>query len=188
MAAIFVAAVGGAGFALDVPSHRRHSSDGFSSDWRVRVVGGPAPAGARHATPAFGATRTRRRTVACRQLADTVANRHLPVHVFRRHEVLLHEGLLDKDGRVGSSPPLYICRPPQGGHGRPDAHESRLEQTGRRRFARALGHGGSCGTMDRITVGFIGSYCSTHGDATVLAGIYETGEFSPMPSLGGIFA
>src|SRR5437867_3315972 len=152
MAAIFVAAVGDARFALDVPSHRQHSSDGFSSDWRIRVVSGPAPAGAWHAAPAFGATRTRRRTVACRQLADTVANRHPAVYVFRRHEVLLHEGLLDKDGRVGSSPPLYICRPPQSGHGRPDAHESPPEQTRRRRFARALGHRGGCGTMDRTTV------------------------------------
>src|SRR5215470_13739737 len=51
MAAIFVAAVGDARFALDVPSHRQYSSDGFSSDWRVRVVSGPAPAGAWHAAP-----------------------------------------------------------------------------------------------------------------------------------------
>src|SRR5436190_15250270 len=118
MAAILFAAVGDARFAVDLPLHREHSSHGFSPYRRIRVAGGPAPAGPWHAEPAFAATRTRRRTVACRQLADTVANRHPPVYVFRRHEVLLHESLLDKNGRPGSSPPLYICFPPQGCHGR----------------------------------------------------------------------
>ena len=78
--------------------------------------------------------------------------RHPGGRVFRRDEVLLYEGLLGKDGSVGSGPALHFCRPPQSGHGRRDAHEFHLEQTRRGRFARTLGHRSSCGTMDRITV------------------------------------
>src|SRR5438132_12987583 len=152
MAAIFFAAVGDARFAVDLPSHREHPFNGVSSDWRVRVVGGPAPARAWHAAPAFGAGRSRLRTVAAGKSRDPFADRRPSIHVFRRDEVLLYEGLLDKDGRAGSGPALHFCRPSQSGHGRRDAHEFHLEQTRRGRFARTLGHRSSCGTMDRITV------------------------------------
>jgi len=94
----------------------------------------------------------RLRTVAAGKSRDPFADRRPSIHVFRRDEVLLYEGLLGKDGRVGSGPALHFCRPSQSGHGRRDAHEFHLEQTRRGRFARTLGHRSSCGTMDRITV------------------------------------
>jgi len=150
--AIFFAAVGDARFAVALPTHREHSSDGFGSDWRIRVAGGPAPAGPWNAAPAFGPSRSRLRTVAAGKSRDPFADRCPSIHVFRRDEVLLYEGLLDKDGRAGSGPALHFCRPSQSGHGRRDAHEFHLEQTRRGRFARTLGHRSSCGTMDRITV------------------------------------
>src|SRR5436309_5291695 len=110
------------------------------------------PAGPWNAAPAFGPSRSRLRTVAAGKSRDPFADRCPSIHVFRRDEVLLYEGLLDKDGRAGSGPALHFCRPSQSGHGRRDAHEFHLEQTRRGRFARTLGHRSSCGTMDRITV------------------------------------
>src|SRR2546427_7436864 len=62
--AIFFAAVGDARFAVALPTHREHSSDGFGSDWRIGVAGGPAPAGPWNAAPAFGPSRSRLRTFA----------------------------------------------------------------------------------------------------------------------------
>src|SRR5437879_13675201 len=101
MAAIFFAAVGDARFAVDLPSHREHPFNGVSSDWRVRVVGGPAPARAWHAAPAFGAGRARLRTVAAGKSRDPFADWGGLVHVFCRDEVLCYEVVLGSAGRVG---------------------------------------------------------------------------------------
>src|SRR5438552_12532265 len=128
MAAIFFAAVGDARFAVDLPSHREHPFNGVSSDWRIRVVGGPAPAGAWHAAPAFGAGRGRLRTMAVGKSRDPFADRRTSIHVFRRDEVLLYEGLLDKDGRAGSGPALHFFRASQSRYGRRHAYEFNLEQ------------------------------------------------------------
>src|SRR5207247_5413985 len=81
--AIFFAAVGDARFAVAVPTHREHSSDGFGSDWRIRVAGGPAPAGTWNAAPAFGPSRSRLRTLAVGKCADPFADRRISCHVCR---------------------------------------------------------------------------------------------------------
>src|SRR5262245_5688184 len=108
MAPILLAAHGDAEFNMDLPGHRGHSPDGPGPDWRVRVAGGSASIGTWNAEPAFGATRARRGAVAAGQSSDPVAHRHFSIHVFRRDEVLLHEGLLDKNGRVVSRPRFHI--------------------------------------------------------------------------------
>src|SRR5438876_11780926 len=108
MAAIFFAAVGDARFAVDLPSHREYPFNGVSSDWRVRVVGGPAPARAWHAAPAFGAARARLRTVAAGKSRDPFAHRRPSTHVFLRHEVLLYERLRGNYGRGRSGPALHF--------------------------------------------------------------------------------
>src|SRR5438094_6722968 len=108
MAAVLFAAHRDAQLDMDFSCHCEHSPDGVGADWRIRVAGGSAPPGAWNAQPAFGRTRPRRGTVAARQPYDPVANRHLSIHVFRRDEVLLHEGLLDKDGCFVSRPHLYF--------------------------------------------------------------------------------
>src|SRR5436309_6520832 len=84
--AIFFAAVGDARFAVALPTHREHSSDGFGSDWRIRVAGGPAPAGPWNAAPAFGPSRSRLRTVAAGKSRDPFADRCPSIHVFRRED------------------------------------------------------------------------------------------------------
>src|SRR2546422_10688836 len=95
--AIFFAAVGDARFAVALPTHREHSSDGFGSDWRIGVAGGPAPAGRWTAAPAFGRSRARLRTVAACKSCEPFAGLRPSIHLSRRDAALLYEGLLDKD-------------------------------------------------------------------------------------------
>src|SRR5947207_6543662 len=109
MPALSFTAVVDVRFEGDVPAHREHPFNGVSSDWRVRVGGGPAPAGAWHAAPAFGAGRARLRTMAVGKSRDPFADRRPSIQVFRCDEVLLYEGLLYKDGRFCSGPALHFC-------------------------------------------------------------------------------
>src|SRR5437667_12789973 len=107
MAAVLFAAHRDARLDMDFPCHCEHSPDGVSADWRIGLAGGSAPPGIWNAQPAFAATRARRGAVACYKSYDSVAHRPLSIHVIRRDDVLLHEGLLDIAGRVVSRPPLH---------------------------------------------------------------------------------
>src|SRR5881628_2460773 len=95
---------------MDFSCHREHSPDGASADWWIGVAGGSAPPGIWNAEPASGGTLAGCRTVACCEPGDPAAHRHLPIHVFCRDQVLLHESLLDKDERLASRPALHFHR------------------------------------------------------------------------------